>query len=245
MNRMKKIGILTFIALGMLSFVWKFELLKGEGPRQELVFEEKNDDFQVAVYRERFITGTSHQGSAVGPQMLQKSGDLKEVLGVLLDVGNIELTFKDERQYNADIKTSKPLKLLQGEIAALVLDKMGLLVEKEEKTVSVQKLSVLDWEKATDAKKEMGPGVLTYREVKNNSMDLFGYTLNEVKKELEDLFPEAYFSTVSYQSNQPLYLTFSDIRKLDRVLAELAEQGIALEESSENRSIWLVHRKSE
>ncbi|MGY6520413.1 MAG: hypothetical protein ACXIUD_01700 [Mongoliitalea sp.] len=243
MRKLKMLGFMGIVSLGIMSFVWKFELLKLEGPRQELVFEEKNEDFQVAVYRERFITGTSHQGFAVGPQMLQKSGDLKEVLGVLMDVGNIELKFKDERQYNADIKTSKPLKLLQGEIAALVLDKMGLLVEKEEKIVSVQKLSVVDWDKATDAKKEMGPGVLTYREVKNNSMNLFGYTLNEVKKELEDLFPEAHFSTTSDQSNQPLYLTFSDIRKIDRVLAELAEQGIALEESSESRDFWRVYKK--
>ncbi|UJP65318.1 hypothetical protein [Mongoliitalea daihaiensis] len=244
MKKMKLVGVVAILFFGMVSFFWKFESLKSEGPRQELVLEEINEDYQVRVYREKFITGITHQGYAIGPQILQKSGDLGEVFGVLLDVSKVELADTDKRQYKLEINTSKPLKLVQPEIAAFVLDTMGFSVEKTERLVQTKKLNVQDWEKATQAKKEMGPGVLTYREVKNNRMELLGYSLNELKKELEDLFPATYFSVPSDQSNQPLYLTFSDIRKIDRVLEDLELQGISVEQTEEERDVWIVQKKN-
>ena len=242
MKKLKMTGFIAIISLGIMSFVWKFELLKLEGPRQELVLEEINEDYQVRVYREKFITGIIHKGYAIGPNMLQKSGDLREVIGVLLDVSKVELADTDKRQYKMEINTSKPLKLVQPEIAAFVLDTLGFSLEKTERLVQTKNIRVQDWDKAVQVKKEMGPGVLTYRQVKNNRMELLGYSLNELKKEFEDLFPATYFSVPSDQSNQPLYLTFSDIRKIDRVLEDLEAQGLVIENLEEIRDVYVIKR---
>jgi hypothetical protein len=242
MKKMKLVGVVAILFFGMGSFFWKFESLKSEGPRQELVLEEINEDFQVTVHRERFITGTSYEVFAIGQHMLQKSGGLREVFQVLLDVSKVQLDFEDERQYNLEINTSKPLKLMQAEIAAFVLDTMGFSLEKREQLVQTNMIRVQDWDKAIQAKKEMGPGVLTYREVKNNRMDLLGYTLNELKIELENLFPEVYFSIPSDQSNQPLYLVFYDISAIDRVLVDLEAQGLQIAQHKEVRDVWMVKK---
>lgn len=243
MKKLKLIIWLVLVSAGVMSFVWKFEMLKKEGPKQELLILEKNEDFELSIYREKFITGIVYESSAYGPHMLQKSGNLKEVISELMDYRDIELDFRDDRHYNLEIKTSKPIKLIQNQIAEFTLNALDLTIQNTIIDLDALTITIQDFEKAQEAQKEMKPGMLTYKEVKNNRIDLLGYTAKEIADELGDLFPEIYFSFPENFSNQPLYISLSDISDLAKVKTDLKRQGIILLEEKISKDIMLVQKK--
>ncbi|MCH7397177.1 hypothetical protein MM236_04215 [Belliella sp. DSM 107340] len=240
---MKKVKVLfvgVLMMLSIASFVFKYETLKKEGPKQERVLEIKNERFELELYREKFISGIVLKGSASGPNLLQKSGTFEEVIMALFDTPFLDFEGEDKRKYRLELKSKVPLEEVRREVGTAIFEKLGYRTSMDSKRYELYEISISNFDQMATMLSQMDKGMVSFSDIKNGKGRYVGYSLEQMVNMMNENLGSNKFIATEMEKSERIGVEISNIEKLDSILSDLKKQGFEINEVVKIQEVLII-----
>jgi hypothetical protein len=234
MNNNMKFTLAFLFCLAVCSLE-TFALDKGS----KLLMEEVNERYTLKFYGQKMLGGS--KGRSAGPNLLQSKGNLEEIIQELFPDLMVVNESRDKKTYEIELRFFVPREEIVMEVAEKLIASLQYEIAAESQERQVYSVSIADLELAQRANDKLPANAKTLSKGKNRELAIYGFPLSEALAEINGWRDEPLFF-IEGTSDERIGLELSDMRDLNKLLTELQEQGLTVEQKSKSFETLVIRK---